>query len=321
MILLSVNLFAKTKTFIREYTYNASEYDSKVTSRANALAQVKELLLSEIGVFVRSQNKISTKEIDGKIKEMTSSDISVLTAGIVETKIVEEKWDGKTFYIKAKMVADPDNVNKKLSKIINNEQKKKELQESIKREKDALAELKKIRDELKNVKNENENEKLKKQKQYNKQSKILTAEEYFQKGNIASENEEHNEAIFYYQKSIEINPQHDYAYNNMGFVYDNKGNYNKAIECYQKSIEINPQYNEAYYNMGFAYQNKGNYNRAIECYEKSIEIDPQYDNAYLNMGVAYFNKGNYNKAIECFTIAARMGNVGAQKKLNIINGD
>ena len=127
MILLSVNLFAETKTFIREYTYNASEYDSKVTSRANALAQVKELLLSEIGVFVRSQNKISTKEIDGKIKEMTSSDISVLTAGIVETKIVEEKWDGKTFYIKAKMVADPDNVNKKLSKIINNEQKKKEL--------------------------------------------------------------------------------------------------------------------------------------------------------------------------------------------------
>jgi superkiller protein 3 len=284
MILLSVNLFAKTKTFIREYTYNASEYDSKVTSRANALAQVKELLLSEIGVFVRSQNKISTKEIDGKIKEMTSSDISVLTAGIVETKIVEEKWDGKTFYIKAKMVADPDNVNKKLSKIINNEQKKKELQESIKREKDALAELKKIRDELKNVKNENE--KLKKQKQYNKQSKILTAEEYFQKGNIASENEEYNEAIFYYQKSIEINPQS----------------------------------NEAYYNMGFAYQNKGNYNRAIECYEKSIEINPQYDDAYTNMGLAYVKKGNDNKAIECWQIAARMGNENAQKNLNIING-
>ena len=48
MILLSVNLFAETKTFIREYTYNASEYDSKVTSRANALAQVKELLLSKL---------------------------------------------------------------------------------------------------------------------------------------------------------------------------------------------------------------------------------------------------------------------------------
>ena len=179
MILLSVNLFAETKTFIREYTYNASEYDSKVTSRANALAQVKELLLSEIGVFVHSQNKISTKEIDGKIKEMTSSDISVLTAGIVETKIVEEKWDGETFYIKAKMVADPDNVNKKLSKIINNEQKKKELQESIKREKDALAELKKIRDELKNVKNENE--KLKSRSNITSRVKYLQQKSIFRK--------------------------------------------------------------------------------------------------------------------------------------------
>ena len=75
-------------------------------------------------------------------------------------------------------------------------------------------------------------EKMKKQKQYNKQSKILTAEEYFQKGNIASENEEYNEAIFYYQKSIEINPQKDEAYYNMGVVYYNKGNNNKAIECF-----------------------------------------------------------------------------------------
>ncbi len=38
-------LFAKEKTFVREYTYKASDYDSKVTSRVNALEQVKQLLL------------------------------------------------------------------------------------------------------------------------------------------------------------------------------------------------------------------------------------------------------------------------------------
>ena len=43
LLFLSGCLFATEKTFVREYTYQASDYDSKVTSRANALKQVKTL--------------------------------------------------------------------------------------------------------------------------------------------------------------------------------------------------------------------------------------------------------------------------------------
>ena len=50
-------LIAEEKTFIREYTYRASDYDSKVKSRENALAQVKLLLLEEIAVFIKSEFK------------------------------------------------------------------------------------------------------------------------------------------------------------------------------------------------------------------------------------------------------------------------
>jgi hypothetical protein len=46
---LSVSVYAKT--FEREYTYRASEADSKITSRAIALNQVKTALLEEIGVY------------------------------------------------------------------------------------------------------------------------------------------------------------------------------------------------------------------------------------------------------------------------------
>ena len=54
-LLLSSSLFADEKTFVREYTYKASDYDSKVTSRANALEQVKRLLLEEISVYMQSE--------------------------------------------------------------------------------------------------------------------------------------------------------------------------------------------------------------------------------------------------------------------------
>ena len=47
--------FAATKVFVEDYTYQASEYDSKVTCRALALEQVKRLLLEKIGTYVSSQ--------------------------------------------------------------------------------------------------------------------------------------------------------------------------------------------------------------------------------------------------------------------------
>ncbi|MFX1450724.1 MAG: tetratricopeptide repeat protein [Promethearchaeota archaeon] len=47
----------------------------------------------------------------------------------------------------------------------------------------------------------------------------------------------------------------------------------KAIECYEKAIEIDPQSNLAWYNMGVAYENLGNHKKAVECYEKAKPID------------------------------------------------
>jgi len=40
---------AENKTYIEEYTYMASDIDSKVSSRAIALEQVKRALLKELG--------------------------------------------------------------------------------------------------------------------------------------------------------------------------------------------------------------------------------------------------------------------------------
>ena len=89
-------LIAEEKTFIREYTYRASDYDSKVKSRENALAQVKLLLLEEIAVFIKSEfkteNNSSNINNNFNIEEFDSHKISSITAGITQTKILDEKW-------------------------------------------------------------------------------------------------------------------------------------------------------------------------------------------------------------------------------------
>ncbi len=163
------------KTFIREYTYNASEADSKITSRAIALEQVKRLLLEEIGVYIYSSFEMETIEVNDKVKELTAQQIEVLSAGITETKIIEEKWNGETYYIKAEITADKDDVIKRLDKMVDDKEKTKQLEESRRKTEEALSEIETIKDEL--AKTKDENEKLKLQKEYNISSNQLSAED------------------------------------------------------------------------------------------------------------------------------------------------
>ena len=85
----TANASARTVTFEKEYTYQASEIDSKVSSRAIALEQIKRLLLEELGTYLISETEV-------KNFQLTKDQVTVLTAGIVRAEILQEKWDGKT---------------------------------------------------------------------------------------------------------------------------------------------------------------------------------------------------------------------------------
>tara|TARA_B100001778_G_C18130488_1_gene424781 strand:+ start:206 stop:457 length:252 start_codon:yes stop_codon:yes gene_type:complete len=76
LLFLSNIVFAIDKVFFREYTYKASDYDSKVTSRENALNQVSELLLRELGVYIKSETKWDKKEINYEIEEVYEKKIN-----------------------------------------------------------------------------------------------------------------------------------------------------------------------------------------------------------------------------------------------------
>ena len=105
------NVAAQKRTFIREYSYKASEADSKVTSRQKALAEVKALLIEELGTYVESYvNHVVTDKNGVVTKDFFTNEIKTLSTGITETKILEERWDGYGYYIKAEIVADPEEV-------------------------------------------------------------------------------------------------------------------------------------------------------------------------------------------------------------------
>ena len=53
-LLVTTSVQAKTVSFIRDYTYNASDNDSKVSARKATLEQIQKAAIEEVGVQVQS---------------------------------------------------------------------------------------------------------------------------------------------------------------------------------------------------------------------------------------------------------------------------
>ena len=222
-------VFAEPQTFIQEYTYEAGEMDSKVSSRAIALEQVKRLLLEELGTYLESETVVKDYRLD-------QDKITSLTAGIVQTTILEEKWNGRTYWLKAKIVADPDEVAVSMDRLRNNRQMAGELAQARQEAVEALEEVELLKEELVQVSADQE-----KQKQYDEAVNQLIATDWFEKGHAYNMAGQYQEAARAYEKVIVLKPNDAKAYSNRGVVYIRLGNYQQAVRDLDRAVVLDPQ--------------------------------------------------------------------------------
>jgi len=298
LFLLSISnfAFAETKTFVREYTFQAGDEDSKNSSRTISLREVKRLLLEELGTYLESTTEVQNFQL-------TKDQIITLTAGVVRTELVEEKWDGRTYWIKAKIQADSGDVIKAIDTLRKDRQKTRELEDIRKKSDALLKENERLRRELATSKGE---KKKKDTKAYKKTIQDLNATEWFDKGYVEIMAGRWKEALDFFTKSIELDPQYAEAYGKRGVAYVILGNSKQAIKDYDKAIELNPQDAPTYYNRGNAHGALGNTNQAIKDYDKAIELNPQWAMAHKNRGNTYDKLGNHKQAIKDYDKAIEL---------------
>lgn len=73
--------------------------------------------------------------------QVAKDEITTLTAGIVQTTILDENWNGKEYWLKAKITADPDEVASSIKELRNNQQLVKDLAEARYEASQALREI------------------------------------------------------------------------------------------------------------------------------------------------------------------------------------
>ncbi len=84
------------------------------------------------------------------------------------------------------------------------------------------------------------------------------------------------EAIKYFNRAIEINPNLYHTWYEKGNSLGILGEIDEAIECYDKAIELKPEFHEAWFNKAILYADKKNKMKMLNCLSKAIELNDIY---------------------------------------------
>lgn len=121
---------------------------------------------------------------------------------------------------------------------------------------------------------------------------------YLELGFAATKLKQNDEAIGYYKKAIEIDPQSHIPYNGIGEVYrDNIKDMAESMNWYQKTLSINAMERKANFGMGYCLNSTGKYNEAITYLKKAIEKEPDYVAAHVELGYSLYKTGMNTDAI------------------------
>lgn len=136
--LILASVFVNADVFIREYTYRASENDSKVTARKHALDHLKAQVLQEVGTNL---HHVITARRDGSGARSEQEVLRVVTAGLSSIVVLKEYWNGESFYVKARISVDTSQVLNTLHQQRIRDDQLEQQQRLIERQQQALEQL------------------------------------------------------------------------------------------------------------------------------------------------------------------------------------
>lgn len=142
---------------------------------------------------------------------------------------------------------------------------------------------------------------------------------YSNKGYSFYKFKKYKEALEYYNKAIELNPNKAKFYNNKGVALSALGRKSEALDCYNKAIELNPNQPDYYANKAWCIgkkllgEAKPEWRSAklkeLECYNKLIELNPHVAMLYFKKALIYENLYSREAAKDIYKQGLAIGNI------------
>ena len=101
-------------TVVKEYRYMASDTDSKVSARKAALQTVQNLVMEELGTGVSTRFEKDQKIEDKQMQQQLRIGVKNFASGFIQSKVLDENWDGTSYWIKASVNMDETGLYEKV---------------------------------------------------------------------------------------------------------------------------------------------------------------------------------------------------------------
>jgi tetratricopeptide (TPR) repeat protein len=119
---------------------------------------------------------------------------------------------------------------------------------------------------------------------------------------------QYEQAAFYYERVIEIDPLDKNVYNSLAYMYDRMGDFEKSIWAINKYISVAPDEANPYDSRGDLYSYQGNLDLAAESFLKALDLKPDLYFALEHLGRTYVFKREYARAESCYQVLASCPN-------------
>ncbi len=116
-------------------------------------------------------------------------------------------------------------------------------------------------------------------------------------GNSYSKSGQHENSINCYQKALKLEPTNGHLYDSIGNEYLALKKYKEAMPYFQRLTELNPEVEDGFYNLGQCLFFTHNYPKAIELCKKSLVITPNDWMPNEIIGLSLYKMGKIKEAL------------------------
>lgn len=129
---------------------------------------------------------------------------------------------------------------------------------------------------------------------------------YYDLGILRREEGKRAEAIDYYTRALEVDPEYANAHNNLGVELMDDNRLPEAVEHFREALRLAPDFGMAYNNLGMAEMGMGRFDEAASAVREAIRIEPGVAGYYLDLGLVERKVQRWAQAREALAKAAEL---------------
>jgi tetratricopeptide (TPR) repeat protein/peroxiredoxin len=126
-----------------------------------------------------------------------------------------------------------------------------------------------------------------------------------------------DDAVEYFQKALQLSPDHLIALDNLGNAHRQLKHWAEARAAFERALNVSPTDAEANYGLGMVYAQTDDTERVSEYLHKALRARPVYPEALNNLGILYLKTGRRDEAVASFEESIRVAPDFDQSYLNL----